>query len=60
MPTNKDTIRMHLEQYLRDILPNTYKPDWFDVLAFCDGYYGEITLDMVLVVREFQRDGRVR
>lgn len=57
--TNRDLIRMHLEDYLHEIKPFSWTPAWFDVLAFCEGYYGNITLDMVMVVREFQREGKV-
>ena len=57
--TDRDLIQMHLEDYLQEIQPFKHKPAWFDVLAFCEGYYGKITLDMVMVVREFQREGKV-
>lgn len=57
--TDRNLIRMHLEDYLQEIQPDKVKPSWYDVLAFCEGYYGNITLDMVMTVREFQREGKV-
>lgn len=52
-----------LESVLDDFLEletNKYsKPSWFECLSFLCGYCGEITIDMVMVVRKHQHDGRV-
>lgn len=61
MKTNKDTIREHLEQYCYETAGNDhYIPGWDEVLAYCSGYYGEVTLDMIQVVRELQREGKIK
>lgn len=57
--TNKETIRMHLLYYIQyDCMScGHYKPDWFEVLSYCLGYYGKVDRDILLVVRELQRAG---
>lgn len=57
--TDRELIRMHLEEYLREILPGKTVPSWNEVLAFCVGYYGHVNLDMISVVRELQWEGKV-
>lgn len=56
--------REQIKEFLLDmyttILPGKPVPEWFEVLAFCDGYYGKITVDMVSVVREMQREGYIK
>lgn len=59
MPTNKDLIRMHLESYLHEHWNDGWTPSWATVLSYCNGYYGEITLDMVSVVRQLQLLGKI-
>lgn len=60
MPTNKDLIRMHLEEFLREDggIPNWR--DWSAVLAYCLGYYGGITAEHIIVVRALQREGLIQ
>lgn len=60
-PTNKDLIRMHLEQYIYETAGNDhYIPMWNEVLAYCSGYYDGVTLEMIQVVRELQTEGKVK
>ena len=60
MPSNRDMIQMHLEHYVYDCkLSWHYIPDWADLLSYCSGYYGEVTLDMIQIVRKLQREGKI-
>lgn len=54
--TNKDLIRMHLEEFVRKF------PDqsWASLLAYCVGYYGNIDTDIIWVVWEMQQEGIVK
>lgn len=54
-PANRDSIRMHLEEHLREF---PYMA-WNELLGFCLGYYGEITIDHIHVVRELEREGKL-
>ena len=55
MTTNQDNIRFALEELIPLGTDN-----WVDMLAFCIGYYGEVTLDMIMVVRDLQREGKIK
>lgn len=33
---------------------------WYDVLSFLHGYYGGVTIEMIQIVREFQRAGTIK
>lgn len=58
MPTNKDMIVMHLMDYLKET--GQYRAlRWDGVLAYCLGYYGEITEDHLEAVRMLERLGAV-
>lgn len=58
---NQALIRMHLEEYLRETIEREkYVPEWYEVLAFCLGYYNLIDLDILAVVRELHREGLIR
>lgn len=48
-PSNKDLIRMHLEEMLRE---TKQEPNWFYLISFCLGYYGEITQDHIRAVMD--------
>ena len=48
-----------LEDYLQMETTNYSKPSWFDCLAFLSGYCGAIDINMVMLVRKLQREGRV-
>lgn len=60
--SNRDTIRMHLEEYVREC---RYKPDWVDVMSFCLGYYEDrihdqtVATDILMVIRQMQREGKI-
>ena len=56
MPTNKDLIRMHLEQFIIEF------PDqsWDSLLAYCIGYYGTIDMDILEVVTRLQAERKIR
>ena len=55
MPTNRDLIRMHLEEFIRENPVQT----WATLLGYCIGYYGAIDMDHIMVVNALQREGRV-
>ena len=48
-----DYIQLHTDEIF------CLKPTWYDTLAFLAGYLGEITVDMVVVVRQYQREGKI-
>lgn len=48
-----------LEEYLKMQTTERNKPTWFDCLSFLSGYCGTLTLNMVMVARKLQREGRV-
>ena len=55
MPTNKDLIRMHLDQFVQENPGQT----WNSLMTYCIGYYEEITLDIVQVIRDMEREGKL-
>lgn len=64
--SNRDTIRMHLEEYVRECrTEGRYKPDWVDVMSFCLGYYGDrihdqtVATDILMVIRQMQREEKI-
>lgn len=59
-PTNKDLIRMHLEEFIREGNGPVPVDTWASLLYYCLGYYGEITTDHIDVVEKLQREGKVR
>lgn len=61
MPDNAKMIEMHLLQYLEENKKSTcpLMENWCSILAYCLGYYGEITMEHILVVRELQRQGKI-
>ena len=47
------------EDYL-EMESGTYsKPDWFECLSFLAGYFGSVTVDMIMLVRKYQRENKV-
>ena len=61
MSTNRDLIRLHLEQYIYEMNHEGHCfPNWFEALSYCAGYYGEVTVEMIMVVRELQREGKIK
>lgn len=56
--SNKSIILCHLYEYIRET--DSYgKIDWSDVMAFCVGYYGTITIDIIQAVMELERTGAI-
>jgi hypothetical protein len=55
MLTNRDLIKMHLEQLIRDFPGQS----WDTILGYCVGYYDKIDMEIILVVRELQREGKI-
>ena len=53
---NQDLILMHLEEHLRENPDET----WYTLLAYCDGYYGKIDLDIIWAVRCLQLEGKIK
>lgn len=62
MSNNAQLIEMHLLQYLEENRKSEHPllENWDSLLAYCLGYYGEITMDHILVVRELQRQGMIK
>ena len=58
MPTNKDTIRMHLERHLIET-EQKGNLSAYALSGYCEGYYGELTLEMIDVIMELIREGWV-
>lgn len=56
MPTNKELIRMHLEEMIRDYPDQT----WYSLLGYCIGYYEKIDMDILWVVRCLQAEGKIK
>lgn len=55
--TNKDVIRMHLEEFVRKFPDQT----WASLMAYCIGYYEKkIDMDILEVVWEMQMEGKVK
>lgn len=48
-----------LEDYLQMETEPYNKPSWFDCLAFLSGYCGTIDINMVMLVRKLEREGRI-
>lgn len=58
MPSNAEVIQMHLEEMLRET--NQLRTiRWPVVMAYCTGYYGEITLDHITAIMELERTGQI-
>lgn len=55
MVTNKDLIRMHLEEWLI-VTEQDGAATWRDGLAFCLGYYGFIDTDIIDVIVDMTLD----
>lgn len=59
MPTNKDLIRMHLEEWLTET-----KQEGFatcrDAIAFCLGYYGYVDMDIIDVISDMAIAGKLK
>lgn len=49
-----------LEDYLELMTTEWDKPSWVDCVAFLSGYFGHISLDMVMAVRKMQREDKIR
>lgn len=56
--THEEMISV-LEDYLEMETGVYIKPSWFEALSFLAGYFGTLTVDMVMVVRKLQREGRI-
>lgn len=57
--THEEVVSV-FEDYL-ELVSTTYSaPDWFECLSFLAGYFGTVTVDMIMMVRRYQRDGKVR
>ena len=64
MPTDRELIRLHLDMYLMEIEAEhgayvRSLENWHTILAYCLGYYGEISMDILSVVYEMQREGTI-
>lgn len=57
MMSNRDLIRMHLEDFLQE--QRVLEENWYTLLGYCLGYYGFIDTDILAVVRELQREGKI-
>lgn len=57
-PTNARLIEMHLAQYLEET-GQAGTLHWDAVLAYCIGYYDEITMDHIVAIRELERSGLI-
>lgn len=53
--TNRDMIRMHLEEYL-DETGERGVANWYTLLHYCVGYYGDIDADILAVVRQLEKE----
>ncbi len=60
--TNQDMIYIHLEQYAHTASRSVegYVPHWSELMAYCLGYYGEVTQEMITVVMTLQHEGKVK
>lgn len=59
MPNNAEIIEMHLLDFLRET--NQWGTlDWSAVLAYCIGYYDEITNDHLVAVKNIERLGGLK
>lgn len=56
---DREFITEVLEEYLTLQTTEWDKPSWFDCLSFLQGYFDDLSLDMVIVVRKYQREGKV-
>ena len=54
-PTNKDLIRMHLEEFIKEYPGQS----WGSLLAYCIGYYKTIDYDILFVVRDLHKEGKI-
>lgn len=58
--TDKAMIMATLKNYILDQADHgNYKPEWFDLISYCLGYYGYVDTDMIMVVRDLQRTGYI-
>lgn len=59
MPNNANMIEMHLLDYLKETKQwgTLY---WDGILAYCIGYYDEITMDHLVAIRELERFGAIK
>lgn len=59
---DRETIRSAVKDYAELHRYGDYieHPTWYDVLSYLAGYFGEITVDMVIVVRQMQMEGVVQ
>lgn len=56
MPDNARLIEIHLYEMLQETgQAGTVR--WDAVMGFCIGYYGEITMDHIVAIRELERTG---
>lgn len=56
MPTNRDIIRMHLEDII-DTYPNQ---TWYSLMGYCIGYYDKIDMDIIWVIHCLQLEGKIQ
>ena len=54
--TNRDIIRMHLEEFMREYPDQTI----FTLLGYCVGYYGSVDMDILFVVDTLHKEGKIR
>lgn len=59
MKTNKDLIRMHLEEWLT-VTNQTGLATWHDALAFCYGYYSFVDMDIIDAVADMVIEGKLK
>ena len=50
-----------LEEYIYELCtPSHYVPEWCELIAYCLGYYGQVTVDMIDAVRLLKQQGKVK
>lgn len=54
-----EEMKSVLDDYLEMESGEWSKPTWFDCLSFLAGYFGTVTVDMIMLVRKYQREGKV-
>ncbi len=59
MLNNAEMIEMHLATYLHET-GQVATIRWDAVLAYCIGYYDEITMDHIVAIRNLERLGYIR